>query len=315
MKAAQAPQALPPFPISIDSTMRSAFVGCQRKYLYEHLYHRRPEQKSIHLIAGGAFAAALEKSRIAFWRDGATEDEALAIGACTIIDEFGEDTFPDEPKSRNNMLAALAEYFEHYGWRTDEFHPHLDAAGQPMVEFSFAVPIPGTAHPTTGEPILYTGRFDMVAEHTPTGLLYAVDEKTTGSLGKQWVNQWRHRGQLTGYVWAGRECGIDLAGACIRGMSILKTKFGHAISMQPRSQFYIDRWVHQLAVDVNTLVQCYQTNEWNFNFADTCSSYSGCPYSDCCARPNPIDWLTTCSDYRHEVWCPISHSIQILGED
>lgn len=305
----------PDFPISIDSTIRSAFVSCQKKFYYEYMLHRRTAQKSIHLIAGGAFAAALESSRIAFWRDGASEDEALAIGACTIIDHFGEDTFEGEAKSRNNMLAALCEYFEHYGWKTDEFRPHLDTAGQPMVEFSFAVPIPGTSHPVTHEPILYTGRFDMIGEHQQTGELYAVDEKTTGSLGQSWINQWRHRGQLTGYVWAGRESGYNLSGACIRGISILKTKFGHAVSMQPRAQFYIDRWLEQLAIDVNNMAQCWLTDQWSYNFAGACTEYGGCGYADVCAHPDPIRWLTTCSDYVHERWDPINHLVVPMDEE
>ena len=144
------------------------------------------------------------------------------------------------------MMEAFIAFFENYGWANDTVQPMVRPDGTPAIEFSFANPIEGTKHPVTGLPLIYCGRADWIGVHQETGLIYAVDEKTTSQLGSTWPQQWKHRGQLTGYVWAGRESGIDMAGALIRGISILKTKFGHAESLQLRSAHYIERWLEQL---------------------------------------------------------------------
>ena len=58
--------------------------------------------------------------------------------------------------------------------------------------------------------------------------------KRQRQLGDSWARQWELRGQFTGYCWAAREAGIDVNGVLVRGVSILKTKYGSAQAITNR---------------------------------------------------------------------------------
>lgn len=134
-------------------------------------------------------------------------------------------------------------------------------------------------------------------------VLFVVDEKTTKALGDSWMKNWKLRSQLTGYCWAAQEYGYPVAGAIIRGISILKTKFGHAEVIEPRARWEIDRWLHQLARDINRAIQCWEEDYWDYDLDASCSSYGGCPYLDLCTSPHPERWVETA--YVKRVWNPL----------
>src|SRR3990172_5087025 len=97
--------------------------------------------------------------------------------------------------------------------------------GEFGIEFSFAAAIPEVKHPETGDPILFCGRFDQLAEYNK--MLFVEDEKTTTSLGEQWRNNWDLDSQFTGYVWGAKQFGLPVVGAIVRGIGLLKTKTTH----------------------------------------------------------------------------------------
>jgi len=200
------------------------------------------------------------------------------------------------------MIGALDEYFRNYGFATDHIQPHFHD-GKPAVEFSFAIPIPNTAHPTTGEPILYTGRFDMLGVYN--NALFVVDEKTTKQLGQSWIKSWTMASQFTGYCWAAKEYGYPVAGAIIRGISILKTKYGHAESLQYRPQWFIDRWLVQLAKDVKRMIAAWEADDWDFDLNTGCNTYGGCPLTDVCNSQRPVRVLE--QDFVKRIWDPLAH--------
>jgi hypothetical protein len=180
------------------------------------------------------------------------------------------------------MGAALVDYFREYPMDLDELRPVKTATGS-AVEFSFSIPLPIT-HPETGDPILYGGRFDMLAE-TASGQCFGVDEKTTGSLGEYWLTRYALSAQFSGYCWAAQQFGYPITGFIIRGIGILKEKFNHAAIPLLRPQWMIDEWYAQLLRDIEAMKKCW--SDWHFepNFADSCGAYGGCEYLPVCQVP------------------------------
>lgn len=290
------------FPMAIDSTMRATFVACPQKYFREYFQHWKPKRESVDLVAGKAFAAGIEETRREFWERGNTNHElCIAAGAKALMKEWGNFEPPEgHVKQLDRMIGALEEYFMCYGFATDHIQPH-EHGGKRTIEFSFAIPIPGTAHPTTGEPILYTGRFDMIG--TYAGSIFVVDEKTTKQLGPTWNKNWVMRSQITGYCWAAKQFGVPVAGAIIRGISILKTKYGHAEVIQYRPDWVIDRWLDQLRRDINRMIECWKTDTWDYDLDTACTNYGGCLFLDICSSNIPERLLE--AEFTKRVWDPL----------
>lgn len=304
----------PSFPEYIDSTMRASFVSCKRKFFNEYLLNRRSGRPNVHLNAGAAFAKGTEVVRKRYYDDGVEADTAILDGQVALIKAYKDaELFEGEKKSLPVMVEALYEYFHHYGLDGDHYKPFLGSDSKSAVEFSFSIPLDGTRHPTSGSPILYCGRFDWVAQHQDTGDLFAADDKTASQLGATWPNQWRHRAQLTGYVWAGRQFDLDLRGALVRGISILAKGFGHAESLQLRSEVYIERWLNQLKRDIADMVQCWEEGYFDYDFGEACTSYSSpCAYTDSCSSSRPEDYVK--ANFEHVRWNPIEHVTEELDD-
>lgn len=297
-----------PFPETIDSTMRGAFVSCEHEFFMEFMHHWKPRAESVDLIAGKAFAAGLEAARLAFHEHNETAESALFHGVRALTNAWGNFIEPEgHVKSLERMIGALVYYFEVFGWATDHIQPYK-VNNKPVVEFSFALPIPKTQHPDTGQPIIYTGRFDMVGVYN--GQLFPTDEKTTKQLGPSWNNNWLHRAQFTGYCWAAREYNIPVAGAIVRGISILKTKYGHAESIQFRPDWQIERWLYQLSRDINRMVECWKTGYWGYDLDTACTNYGGCTYRNVCNQPDELKLLK--QEFVQRVWDPLKREEHLL---
>lgn len=292
------------FPAFVDSSMLGTFKSCQRQWLYQYLMHLSPVEKSIHLVAGGAFAKGLEHARLHFYTVERNEKDAVLMGQLAAIKEWGD--YADhhgDTKSLPNILLAIEAYFEHHGFSTDLIQPYFYERGEkkdhPAVEFSFALPI-GRDHPTTGEPLLYVGRYDMLGLYNNT--LFVVDEKTTGRLGSSWAGQWDLRSQFTGYCWAAQQYGFPVAGAIVRGVSILKHDFGFAESITYRSDHLIERWLETTRYYIDQMILCWKNNQYIHNLDGACTAYSGCPFKIVCDKREPTDWL---SNYVVRKWNPV----------
>lgn len=278
----------PPFPETIDSTILGTFRSCPQKMFRQYMEHWKPAQESVHLVAGGAFAAGVEYARRAFYVEGKGAELAEAVGLKALISKYGAFECPAESaKSLERMCGALAFYFDQYPLGNDGANP-IDRAGVRGIEFSFAEPLP-VMHPVTGNPILYTGRADMIADFA--GGKYAYDEKTTSSLGPSWSKQWDMRSQFTGYCWASRESGLPLQGVIVRGISILKTKYDTQQAITYRPDWFIDRWLDQTIKDLHRMIECWESGVWDYDLDHACAEYSGCPFQRVCLAKDPQPWL------------------------
>lgn len=300
----------PFFPIAIDSTTLGTFRSCPQKAFRTYVQHWKPATESVHLVAGGAFADGVEQARRAYYERGLPADLSVAEGLRSLITKYGDfECPPDSAKSLERTCGALEFYFEQYPLGHDGATPVAFPGGRTGIEFSFAVPLP-INHPVTGEPLLYTGRSDMIADFA--GGTYIYDEKTTTSLGPSWARQWEMRSQFTGYCWAARHYGIEAAGVIIRGVSILKTKYDTQQVITYRSPYEVDRWLDQTCRDLERMIKCWQDGWWDYNLDHACSEYGGCALQTVCKSPDPETWLQA---YFHQrVWNPLAREEQTVEE-
>lgn len=289
------------FPNTIDSTILSTFRSCPQKAFLQYVRHWKPITQSVHLVAGGAFASGIEAARNAFYVEGKSAGEAEGAGLQALIKHYGDfECPPESPKSLERMCGALEFYFSYYPLGADGAEPITLASGRRGIEFSFAEPLP-VLHPVTGQPILYTGRSDMIAERA--GGIYIYDEKTTSSLGPTWARQWEMRGQFTGYQWAARQQGIKATGSIVRGVSILKTKYDTLEVPTYRTDYEIDLWHKQTVRDIERMIQCWKDGYWDYAIDGGCTEYGGCTFTRVCKSAEPEAWLPVYFEQR--VWDPL----------
>ena len=291
-----------PFPMAIDSTTLGTFRSCPQKAFRTYFEHWKPASESVHLIAGGAFADGIEAARRAYYESSADPADAVAEGLRSLIGKYGDfECPPDSAKSLERTAGALEFYFERYPLGSDGATPIRFADGRHGIEFSFAQPLP-INHPVTGEPLLYTGRSDMIAE--AYGGVYIYDEKTTSSLGPSWARQWEMRSQFTGYCWAARESGLNPQGVCVRGVSILKTKYDTQQVLTYRSPYEIERWLDQTCRDIERMIECWKSGWWDYDLDHACSEYGGCALQTVCKSSDPETWLK--QYFVPRVWDPLA---------
>lgn len=304
-------QTRPMFCHTIDSTILSTFRSCPQKFFRQYVQHWKPIAQSVHLVAGGAFASAIEAARNAFYVEGLLASDAEAAGLAALIAHYGDFDCPaDSAKSLERMCGAFEFYLHNYPLGADGATPITLPSGRRGIEFSFAEPL-DIRHPVTGDPILYTGRSDMIAERYGAGV-WIYDEKTTSSLGATWGRQWEMRSQFTGYSWAARRQGIETAGAIVRGVSILKTKYDTLEVPTYRSDYEIDRWEQQTIRDIQRMIRCWEEGYWDYSLDGACTDYGGCSFVPICKSSNPDDWLS--SKFQQRVWDPLARKELSVAE-
>lgn len=295
----------PPFPDLIDNSSRAAFVKCPRSWMYGYLYSLTGLAPSVHLHAGGAFAKGLEVARKSYWQDGNPVAEAVRDGLGALIQAYG--SFVPAPtrtgdKSLENVIRAYDKYLrELYPLDRDLLKPFKGPDDKYMIEFTFAIPTE-IKNPSTGQPILYGGRADQIGFMHDA--LWVADEKTTGSLGESWADNWLLDSQFTGYCAAARGHGFPVAGAIVRGMGLLKRSITHQEVMCYRPDWMIDRWWWQLHRDLKRMVAAWEEFEFDYALSkDACASFGGCTFLPMCRSPHPEQWL---NQYRIRRWDPLS---------
>jgi hypothetical protein len=245
---------------------------------------------SVHLHAGAAYAKGLEIMRRSFYQDNRSAEDSLADGIEALFISYGDFQCPDNsPKTAERMAGAMEFYTSQYPLESDYITPYI-AGGEASLEFTFAIELP-IMHPETGEPIIYAGRFDMLAMYND--MLVVYDDKTTSQLGGGWASKWRINSQFTGYTWAAKQYGFDVKAVVVRGVSILKTTYGTAEVITYRPQWMLDRWYNQLLNEINQMIAFYKAKDFPLSMADACSSYGGCMFVDLCDKENPDTWIET----------------------
>jgi hypothetical protein len=206
------------------------------------------------------------------------------------------------------MAGALVYYFDQFPMATDHVQPAKMPGGKLGIEFNFLEPI-DFKHPVTGNPLLYSGRFDLLARYLDQP--FGEDDKTTSSLGNSWSLQWDLRSQFTGYSWGAKRHGFPINGFIIRGISILKTKYDKAEAITYRQPWQIDRWYEQLLKDLTRMQFMWETGMWDYNLDEACNAYGGCIFRKVCLSNQPDRWLV--AEFDRRKWDPVARQEIPLG--
>lgn len=302
----------PSFPSVIDSTLLSDFSECPGKVFLKSFLHYKPRTLSVHLHAGKAFAAGLESARLAFYGEGLSQDVAIGRGLQRLITEYGDFECPaDSAKSLERMLGALEYYFSQYPMTTDTAKPARLPGGKLGIEFGFLEPI-DVLHPETGDPILYSGRFDMIADYA--NAMYGEDDKTASQLGASWHKQWDLRSQFTAYCWGAGRHGIKLQGFLVRGVSILKTKYDTQQAITYRPQWMIDHWYEQMLAKVRRMIQYWEAGRYEWALGDACNAYGGCEFRNFCLAEPARQQAVLQTHFTRRQWDPVARVETALGD-
>lgn len=299
-----------PFPTTLDSTLMAAFKSCPQKANLEFIQHWKLRDQSVHLHAGAAYASGMEAARSAYYIDQHSAEDSVAIGLQALLTAYGNfECPPDSPKSAERMAGALEFYFSRYRLGEDSAVPMTLPGGKRGIEFSFLEPL-DIAHPETGDPILYSGRMDMMCDFE--GMKLGEDDKTASQLGASWPRQWDLRSQFTGYVWGAGRAGIKLDGFLVRGVSILKTKYDTLQAITYRPQWMIDRWYDQLMRDIKRMIESWESGYYDFNLDHACAEYGGCPFRSVCQMRDPTPLLR--QQFERRRWDPVQRTETLLED-
>lgn len=311
------------FPSVIDSTMLSA-LACHRRWRWSYEENYSPhEGKSIDLMAGAAFAKGAEIMRKCFLLGRASvivadprggepatfrfeceignAPEALECGIQALIYAYDSDT-PDmgSVKTCDRMCGALEFYADRYPLGSPAHGEIPVINGKPGVEWNFAVPLP-IAHPDTGEPLIFSGRTDMILDIF--GGRYIEDDKTTKALGPTWSKQWDMRGQFVGYAWAARQSGLEIAGSIVRGISILKNGYDTQQMLVDQPDWKCEAWLQASVAKLKHAIELYRAGLEIPAFNDECNSYGGCEFKKFCLVKDCEGWIADNCTERN--WNPL----------
>lgn len=297
----------PPFPLVFDSSSIAAARSCLRKFELEYLEHWKPGLQSVHLVAGGAYAAGLEAARRGYFVESRSIEDSIALGCTALLKHYGDfQCPPDSAKSLERTLGALEFYFERYPLDEDRAVPITLANGTRGIELNFSEPIdledPEMRHPLTGDPLLYVGRLDQAVDYN--GLVLGEDDKTASQLGAKWPSQWDLRSQFTGYVWGMAKLGLRLDGFLIRGVSILKRSYDTLEAITQRPQWQLDRWHFQLKRDVKRIRAAWDEGYFDYDLDHACTEYGGCIFKQACLMVDPAPLLE--QQFSRRRWDPVS---------
>jgi len=300
------------FPHVIDSTMLADFASCPRRFYYTYIQHFKSKQESIHLRAGAAYAKGLEVARKAFYQDHLDIDTSEALGARALMEVYGDFECPNRcAKTLPRMLGALEFYFANYPLGVDTATPIELPGGKRGVEFSFAEPL-DFVHPETGDPLLFSGRADMVVDFAGSRML--LDDKTTSQLGNSWLSQWDLRSQFTGYSWAAKRAQIPVTGTLVRGVSILKTKYETLQALTYRGEWELDRWEEQLYKSLARIMDYWERGDWQFNLNYACNEYGGCQFRHVCKAHPRSEMEILEGEFARRIWDPLTHKELTIEE-
>ena len=293
-----------PFPRVLDSTILASFRACCAKGMMAYVEHWKPNTPSVHLHAGAAYAHGLERARRSFYEAGNPEAVAVKHGLLALNEAYGAFQTPEgSNKTRERMTGALEFYFGRYPMSQDPATPHVLPSGRRAIEFSYAAPLP-VLHPESDEPILYSGRADMLVDYAQG--VYLLDDKTTSALGGTWISSWDLRSQFSGYCWLAQHAGFMVKGVLVRGVSILKTKYDTLQAITHREPWMIERWLRQTVRDAERMILAWETGQWDYNLDESCTAYGGCQFKQVCVSEDPKPWLEM--NFTRRRWDPLART-------
>lgn len=303
-------------PQVVDSTIITSARSCLRKVFNAHMQHLRGEGEHIPLLAGGTFAAGLEAFRWHSFTNFHVHDYAFDFAVEAMIIRWGDYilTDPKDTRQFDKIMWALKQYFIKWPTLSDPIRPHFSGPREdPTFEFSFAVELEPSKgfplHPTTSEPFIYAGRFDLMGMYNSV-LPVIEDDKTTRIVGPSWMDQWVMRHQFLGYIWALKQLGYPHRHVVVRGIGLKKEL--ELIETAPIhiQNHMLDKFEVSLKATLHKLVaaakEAKATNTmFPQDFGEACIQYfRPCIYTPLCLS-TPKNELGFMKTMNREKWDPL----------
>jgi len=275
------------FPLIIDNSMLSDVKQCQKKAYWKHeLGLQAINKENYDLIAGGAFASAVARLRTAYYREGKSAEVAMDEARTVLYEEIGKAKPPKyNYKTADRMAGALIKYVEKWP---------LEGGLKPiMIEEAVYAPL-GTGS--------FGGKLDTVMEDA-NGIIWFVDEKTTGRLDATWLSKWDLDSQTIGYLWLLQQAFPDrtIGGGLIRGIGFSADETALIEIWINRQPWEIERWIN----NTTWLIQDWsRVSLWKEHRMALDWQCARCEYALLCRNSEPELFI----DERFEVkrWNPFS---------
>lgn len=290
-----------------DATSLETASACLRKYYYMMQANIRPASSSVHLLFGGAYAAALERFYLLRAEGLSVEDALRDIVRFALVKtyEYDADGNPKQPvpfldnnKSRLSLIRSLVWYVDQFAVEDDDgIKTYHLADGKPAVELSFMVEFDGD--------IAWCGHLDRVVEYG--GSLYWMDQKTTSqALGPYYFDGYRPHNQFMGYTWAGQVVlQSPVAGGIVDAaqIGVNFTRFMRQPITYAAAQ--LEEWRENALYHIAAARTAAESGRFPMNLA-SCGNYGGCPYRRLCAKSPSVREQFILGDYVHpeQPWDP-----------
>lgn len=328
-----------------DNTRISEFKVCPRKFYWRHVRDFAPDGKSVALIFGGSWHAALD-ALYTNYRDlyGPQHDSVLAAAYEAFISKWMEEGLPHPSELDIDQLADMSPRTPQiakemlYAYPEARRHIFTDPSFELIaVEKPFAVPLD-----PNDESKWYVGRLDKVIKWR--GKYLVIEHKTSTSYKKggpfraDFVDSFSLSSQIDGYLFGLRALYRDLAAGVWVDAALVHKEIHDGFKFIPvdRKGEHIDAWLY----DTHSYIDQIEGNlevvrEGNLadapymaafpkNTASCMQFNSQCAFADLCKTlANPAQEDAPPLGYHVERWSPVSElrlselgfSVDVLQHD
>jgi len=288
------------FQYAWDSTSLSNFVTCPRKYFYENLQGWQSEERSVHLIFGGHYAAALEGYHKLVATGVGKNDATREIVRKLLTDTWDEKNnrpqdWMHNTKTRDTLIRSVVWYLDHFS--DDPMPTVILSDGRPAVEYSFSFELSPN--------YLYCGHIDRLVEYS--GGVYVQDQKTTGAaITAKYFSDFKPDYQMSGYTLAGIiGFAIPILGVVIDAAQIAVGFTRFARGHTSRSMPELEEFRHETLHYIELAKAAHDTGYYPMN-RKACGNYGGCVFrSICSANPVHREALLAAKFTRRDRWDPL----------
>ena len=292
-----------------DATSLSNYEKCPRYYQFVNLLGYQPKGKSVHLIFGGLYAAALEHYYKHLTEGMSVDDATIAVVRAAMVetweyelDDDGEKILGSgkpwdsmhNTKTRETLIRSIVWYLDHF--KKDETVV-VTTNGVPAVEYSFALPLDND--------IVWCGHIDRLVWYGDDG--YVMDQKTSGStITSRFFNQFTPDIQMSGYTYAGRVIfNLPVKGVIIDAAQIAVgfTRFERGFVHRTEDQ--LDQWLDSSMQNILRARQDTADNRFPMN-RQSCGNYGGCDFRDVCSASHSHSKRLLAADFvQRPRWDPL----------
>ncbi len=193
----------------------------------------------------------------------------------------------DGARDPANGMLVLNSYFDHY--LTDPFEVLMDASG-PVVERDFEYKVGEFQIPNEGlVEIWFFGRIDSVLRNRETSEIVVTDHKTTGALGKDFLNRIKPNFQYTGYWMAAKDIlKVNPSRFLVNGVQVAKTKRDFARQFTTVTDEEIQNLKDAILWNVTNYLKARRSGMWPLSAPDACTQWGGCSYKRICELPKSL---------------------------